>query len=407
MLVTNTNAVRAAYPRELQHIMSIAEARRTRDWLSAWPLLCRTPTPLWPLPDTARALGVARVFVKDESKRSALGSFKALGAPAALVRLVLRAHPAWDPKAVLLGAFADALRGLVVISATDGNHGRALAAAARDAGVRCVIVLHRHVSPEREQAIAAFGAEVVRIEGNYDASVAHAAALAREHGWQVVSDTSYAGYEDIPRDVMQGYGTLADEVIEQHAEHARHAQPFTHVILQGGVGGLAAGVASYVWERFGARRPTLVVAEPRQADCLLQSALSGRAANATGTVDSVMAGLACGETSPLAWRFLQPSVDVFMTIEDEDAIGAMRRLARGSAHDVPIESGESGAAGLAALRVLALSEANRAQAGLAADSQVLLISTEGATAPSVYRELAGLDAADVLRLQREWTEATP
>jgi diaminopropionate ammonia-lyase len=111
--------------------------------------------------------------------------------------------------------------------------------------------------------------------------------------------------------------------------------------------------------------------------------------------------------SSLAWRFLQPSVDVFMTIEDEDAIDAMRRLARGSAHDVPIESGESGAAGLAALRVLALSEANRAQAGLAADSQVLLISTEGATAPSVYRELAGLDAADVLRLQREWTEATP
>jgi diaminopropionate ammonia-lyase len=113
--------------------MSIAEARRTRDWLSAWPMLAQEPTPLWPLPDTAQALGVAGVFVKDESKRSALGSFKALGAPAALVRLVMRAHPAWDPKAVLLGAYADALRGLVVISATDGNHGRALAAAAQGA----------------------------------------------------------------------------------------------------------------------------------------------------------------------------------------------------------------------------------------------------------------------------------
>ncbi|MEZ2296906.1 diaminopropionate ammonia-lyase [Variovorax sp. RCC_210] len=397
MLVTNTNAVRAAYPRELQHIMSIAEAQRTRDWLSAWPMLSRAPTPLWPLPDMAQSLGVAGVFVKDESKRSALGSFKALGAPAALVRLVLRAHPAWEPKAVLQGAYAEALRGWVVVSATDGNHGRALAAAARDAGVRCVIVLHKHVSAERESAIAGFGAEVVRIEGNYDASVAHAAALAREHGWQVVSDTSYAGYEDIPRDVMQGYGTLVDEVL------AQHARPFTHVILQGGVGGLAAGVASYMWERFGARRPTLVVAEPRQADCLLQSALGGRAANATGTVDSVMAGLACGETSPLAWRFLQPSIDVFMTIEDDDAIDAMRRLARGSVRDVPIESGESGAAGLAALRVLALSQAHRAhrtQIGLAADANVLLINTEGATAPSVYRELAGLDAEEVLRLQR-------
>lgn len=400
MPVTNKNAVRTAYPRELQDILCIAEARRTRDWLSAWPMLAKAPTPLWSLPDTAQALGVAGVCVKDESKRSTLGSFKALGAPAALVRLVMRAHPAWDPKAVLLGACADALRGLVVISATDGNHGRALAAAAQGAGVRCVIVLHKHVSPERESAIAAFGADIVRIEGNYDASVAHAAALAQAHGWQVVSDTSYAGYEDIPRDVMQGYGALVDEIVEQAAEQA--GPPFTHVVLQGGVGGLAAGVASYFWELSGEQRPTFIVVEPRQADCLMQSALYGRPANATGTVDSVMAGLACGETSPLAWRFLQPSIDLFMTIEDGDAIDAMRRLARGSARDVPVESGESGAAGLAALRVLALSDAARAQAGLDARSRVLLISTEGATAPSVYRELAGVDADDVRRRQAGW-----
>ncbi|MFM9924653.1 diaminopropionate ammonia-lyase [Variovorax sp. H27-G14] len=396
MLVINKNAVRAAYPRELQRILCIAEARRTRDWLSAWPMLAKQPTPLWSLPDTAQALGVAGVCAKDESKRSTLGSFKALGAPAALVRLVLRAHPAWDPKAVLLGAHAAALRGQVVISATDGNHGRALAAAAQGAGMRCVIVLHRQVSLERESAIAAFGAEIVRTQGNYDASVTHAAALAQAHGWQVVSDTSYAGYEDIPRDVMQGYGTLVDEVFEQGEA------PFTHVVVQGGVGGLAAGVASYFWERQGTQRPTLIVAEPRQADCLLQSALSGQPAHATGTVDSVMAGLACGESSPLAWRFLQPSVDVFMTIEDDDAIDAMRRLARGSARDVPIESGESGAAGLAALRVLALSPAHRAQAGLDAHSRVLLINTEGATAPLVYRQLTGLDAREVRRRQADW-----
>lgn len=396
MLAINRSAVRGAYPRELRDIMNIAEARRTRGWLAGWPMLAAEPTPLWPLPDTAQALGVVGVWVKDESKRSPLGSFKALGAPAALVRLVMRAHPAWEPKAVLTGAYAEALRGLVVISATDGNHGRALAAAAHGAGMRCVIVLHKHVSAERESAIAAFGAQVVRIEGNYDDSVAHAAALALANGWQVVSDTSYAGYEDIPRDVMQGYGTLADELREQHAE------PFTHVILQGGVGGLAAGVASYVWEQTGERRPTFIVAEPRQADCLLQSALCGEAARATGTVDSVMAGLACGETSALAWRFLKPSVDVFMTLEDDDAVDAMRRLARGSARDVPIVSGESGAAGLAALRVLARSDASRAQAGLDGRSRVLLINTEGATAPSVYRQLAGEDAQDVLRRQAGW-----
>ena len=395
MLVINKNAIRSAYPDELRDILSIAEAKRTRSWLSRWSQLAPEPTPLWQLPDMAEELGVADIFVKDESKRSALGSFKALGAPAALVRLILRAHAAWDPVAVLRGAHAAELQSLVVISATDGNHGRALAAAAQSIGVRCVIVLHKHVSVEREAAIAAFGAEIVRIEGNYDASVAHAAALAQAHGWQVVSDTSYAGYEDIPRDVMQGYGILADEVMAQQAGEPM----FTHVILQGGVGGLAAGVASYLWERFGERRPVLVVAEPRQADCLTRSAIEGRPAVATGSVDSVMAGLACGETSPLAWRFLEPSVDAFLTIEDGDAVEAMRLLACGSAQDIPIVSGESGAAGVAALRVLALSDEFRAEVGLDARSRVLLISTEGATAPSVYRDLVGLDAEEVLRRQ--------
>jgi diaminopropionate ammonia-lyase len=396
MLVINKNATRGAYPGELRDILSIAEARRTRAWLSRWSQLAPEPTPLWQLPDMAEELGVAGIFVKDESKRSALGSFKALGAPAALVRLILRAHPAWDPGALLRGAHAAQLQSLVVVSATDGNHGRALAAAAQSIGVRCVIVLHKHVSVEREAAIAAFGAEIVRIEGNYDASVAHAAALAQENGWQVVSDTSYAGYEDIPRDVMQGYGILADEVMEQQEGTAM----FSHVILQGGVGGLAAGVASYLWEQYGEKRPTLIVVEPRQADCLLQSAINGHASNATGSVDSVMAGLACGETSPLAWRFLAPSVDAFLTIEDGDAVEAMRLLARGSAHDSPIVSGESGAAGIAALRVLTLSDDLWRKVRLDVRSKVLLISTEGATAPSVYRDLVGIDADDVLGRQR-------
>ena len=396
MLVINKNATRSAYPGELRDILSIAEAKRTRAWLSRWSQLAPEPTPLWQLPDMAEELGVAGIFVKDESKRSTLGSFKALGAPAALVRLILRAQPAWDPVDVLRGAHAAELQSLVVISATDGNHGRALAAAAQSIGVRCVIVLHRHVSVERETAIAAFGAEIVRIEGNYDASVAHAAALAQEHGWQVVSDTSYAGYEDIPRDVMQGYGILADEVMEQQEGTAM----FSHVILQGGVGGLAAGVASYLWEQYGEKRPTLIVVEPRQADCLLQSAINGFASNATGSVDSVMAGLACGETSPLAWRFLAPSVDAFLTIEDGDAVEAMRLLARGSAHDSAIVSGESGAAGIAALRVLTLSDDLWRNVRLDVRSKVLLISTEGATAPSVYRDLVGMDADEVLRRQR-------
>ena len=402
LFFANSQARRCSYDASLREVMNIARGRESRQWLSSWSRLAPHPTPAWPLPLLAKQLGVGQVVVKDESRRSALGSFKVLGAPVALLRLVLRRWPdrGWTPADLFAGHHAQALRDFVVISATDGNHGRALAAAAQSIGCRCVIVLHAQVSAEREAPIAALGAEVVRITGNYDESVEEAARLAKLNGWEVVSDTSYDGYEEIPRDVMQGYGILADELLENTAAEA--PCPFTHVIVQGGVGGLAAGVASHFWERYGAARPTFIVVEPEQADCLLQSARSGRPDRATGTVDSVMAGLACGETSPLAWRFLQPVVDLFMTVTDAQAERAMRTLATGEAGDVPVLSGESGAAGLAALQALMADPAARRAARLGADARVLLFSTEGATAPGVYRSLTGRSGEEVVAMQKEW-----
>ena len=405
MLFLNPRATRADYPAELSAIMNIAQAHQSRQWLSSWRGIHRHATPLYDLPDAAARCQVGRLCLKDESVRSPLGSFKVLGAPIALVRQILRLHPDFEPAAILTGRYAEALRGYTVISATDGNHGRGLAAAAQDAGCRCVIVLHAHVSPEREQAIAAYGADIVRIAGNYDESVQEAARLAAAHGWQVIADTSYDGYEDIPRDVMQGYGAIAEEIVEQTSAQRGRAGAFTHVFLQGGVGGMAAGLASYFWEYHGAQRPCVISVEPAQADCLLQSAIQGRPAKATGTVDSVMAGLACGETSPLAWRFLQPCVDVFMTIEDEQAIEAMRTLAQGSERDTPIVVGESGVAGLAALEWLRSDPQRSEQVGLTAESRVLIISTEGATAPREYTRLVGQSAEQVLQRQQAWQAA--
>ena len=405
MLFLNPRATRADYPAELSAIMNIAQAHQSREWLSSWRGIHRPATPLYDLPDAAARCQVGRLCLKDESVRSPLGSFKALGAPIALVRQILRLHPDFEPAAILTGRYAEALRGYTVISATDGNHGRGLAAAAQDAGCRCVIVLHAHVSPEREQAIAAYGADIVRIAGNYDESVQEAARLAAAHGWQVIADTSYDGYEDIPRDVMQGYGAIAEEIVEQTSAQRGRAGAFTHVFLQGGVGGMAAGLASYFWEYHGAQRPCVISVEPAQADCLLQSAIQGRPAKATGTVDSVMAGLACGETSPLAWRFLQPCVDVFMTIEDEQAIEAMRTLSQGSERDTPIVVGESGVAGLAALEWLRSDPQRSEQVGLTAESRVLIISTEGATAPREYTRLVGQSAEQVLQRQQAWQAA--
>ena len=278
-MIANPLAQRDIHDPALRQIMNIAAARECRAALSHWTLLNPGPTPLWSLPRLATRWSLAGIDVKDESRRSPLGSFKVLGAPIALLRSIQRRWPkrGYTAPDLLSGRHAQAVHELVVNSATDGNHGRALAAAAQSVGCRCVIVLHAQVSDEREAPIAALGAEIVRIAGNYDASVQEAARLADVNGWQVVSDTSYTGYEEIPRDVMQGYAAIVDELLADAT-----ASPWSHVILQGGVGGLAAGIVSYFCERFGAQRPTFIVVEPEQADCLWQSARLGRPAAAAG-----------------------------------------------------------------------------------------------------------------------------
>lgn len=408
MLTANKHAVHTPYPAELQRIMNVERARESLAWLSQWDAISGAATPLYDLPDLATRLGVASFALKDESVRSQLGSFKALGAPIALARLILRLYPdrLFEPSGLFGGRFAEVVKDLTVTSATDGNHGRALAAAAQAIGCNCVIVLHGQVSAEREQAIAAYNARIVRVAGNYDHSVEEAARLAEMSGWHVVSDTSYEGYEDVPRDVMQGYAAIAVEIVEQTESRTSQAAPYTHIFLQGGVGGLAAGVSSYLWEFHGVNRPHFIVVEPEQADCLFQSARKGHAADATGSVDTVMAGLACGKTSPLAWRFLEPCVDHFLTITDANAVAAMKALAAGSEKDTPIISGESGAAGMAGLMVLRQDPKMSEEVGLDTNSRILCISTEGATAPSIFRQLIGETAESVLKRQDGWKRST-
>ncbi|MAC46732.1 MAG: diaminopropionate ammonia-lyase [Oceanospirillum sp.] len=395
MLFKNPNATHAPYPVELAGVLNRETAQKSKQWLSNWPLLNANATPLWSMTGTAHALGIETLWIKDESKRSKLGSFKALGAPNALINLILKHFPSFDAEKILLGEYREQLADFAVVSATDGNHGRALAAAAQSSGCPCTIVIHAQVSQERENAIAEYGATMVRITGNYDESVEEADRIAKENGWIVVSDTSYEGYTEIPRDVMQGYGVMAAETAEQL--EAREQKP-THIILQGGVGGLAAGVFSSFWEQYGAERPTFIVVEPSQADCLYQSAIQGKPSSTTGAVDSIMAGLACGETSQIAWDFLQPSVDYFTLIEDQDAIDSMVHLAHGKYGDAQIVGGESGVAGLALLTKLAkLNQFNAL--GLNVNSKVLIVNTEGATAPDLFKELTGITAEEIIAKQ--------
>jgi diaminopropionate ammonia-lyase len=255
-------------------------------------------------------------------------------------------------------------------------------------GARAAIFVHGGVSAARVAAITRFGAEVIRVDGTYDDSVREAARVCDARGWTVVSDTSWPGYERIPGLVMQGYTAMAREAI------AALAQPPTHVFLQAGVGGLAAAVAAHLTLTCDTK-PTVVVVEPARAACLYESAKAGRPVTIPHQPPTVMAMLECYEPSLLAWRILAKVADAYMTVDEDDAVAIMNRLARPAAGDPAIVAGESGGVGLAGLVKVAADPDLRAAIGLDSASRALAIITEGATDPARYRELVGLDPAAV------------
>ena len=366
--------------------------RRAKAEIVAWPGYA--PTPLHDLPAIARAAGVAVVRLKDEASRFGLGSFKALGGAYAVGNLLRdelsrRGLAASASSADLLaGKWRQETVGITVTSATDGNHGRSVAWGAQRFGCRAVIFVHETVSQSRIAAIAAYGAEVRVVPGTYDDAVREAARMAREKGWFVISDTSWPGYTEVARDVMQGYRLMADEALDQWDPPQLSHQP-THVFIQGGVGGAAAAVSVHMRLRV-SPAPMLVVVEPEHAACLLASAETGALTAVPGNLDTLMAGLACGEPSLLAWQELERGAAAFMAIPDAAAIDGMKLLAKQG-----IVSGESGVAGLAGFLLAAADPVARETLGLGADSRVLLFSTEGATDPELYAQLVGRPAGEI------------
>lgn len=338
--------------------------RRAKEEITSWEGYA--PTPLRAFPAIAAGAGIGALHIKDEAGRFGLGSFKALGGAYAVQQVLANERAR---RGVAAGD-------ITVTSATDGNHGRSVAWGAQRFGCGCVIYVHETVSQGRVDAIARYGAEVRRVPGNYDDAVRAAAAEAERQGWFVVSDTSWEGYTQVPVNVMQGYRLMADEAADQWVGAAP-----THVFIQGGVGGVAAAVSVQMRARF-RPGPALVVAEPDRAACLLASAEAGTPTAIPGDLDTLMAGLACGEPSLLAWQELGRAAAAFMAVPDEAAVDCMRLLAREG-----MVAGESGVAGLAALLLAAADPAARAALGLGPDSRVLLFSTEGATDPDLYRRL--------------------
>lgn len=345
-------------------------------------------TPLNFLPGLATELKIGALYVKDEGFRLRLGSFKALGGAYALMILVQEEASRVLGREITVAELTsepvlEVAAGMTFACATDGNHGRSVAQGAQLMGAKSVIFVHAGVSQARVEAIANFGAEVIRVEGNYDVSVEEASRVAAAKGWTVLSDTSWPGYEYIPGLVGQGYTAMVREILEELPELP------THVFLQAGVGGFAAAVAGHMYEALGEDRPNITVVDPARAACLFESARVGRPVRVDETQSTVMAMLECYEPSIVAFRVLERVADGFMTLEDESALDAMRTLANPIGNDPAIVAGESGGAGLAGL-ITALGDSSvAAQIGLGPDSRVLVVNTEGATDPVLYRKIIG------------------
>lgn len=353
------------------------------------------PTPLHSLPALAREIGIAALHVKDEGFRLGLGSFKALGGAYAVIVLVLEEATKQLGRPVDVAELhtSDVRKVAAVLTfacATDGNHGRSVAQGAQFVGARSVIFVHAGVSEERIAAIARFGAEMVRVAGNYDDSVEEAARVATAKGWTIVSDTSWPGYERIPGLVMQGYTAMVREAL------AQMGKPPTHVFVQAGVGGVAAAVAVHLAILLDKERPTFIVVDPARAACLFESAKVNSPVKIAHGEPTVMAMLECYEPSLAAWRVLSHVADGFMTVDEDDAVSIMRRLARPEGGDPAIVAGESGGVGLAGLLKVCKDRALRDKLGLGADARVWVINTEGATDPGQYEAIVGMPPADVL-----------
>ena len=373
------------YPETLEALFPAKLMDSAVEELTQWPGY--KPTGLESLSHLASYLKVGAVHYKDESTRFGLGSFKALGGAYAVLVHLQKTLSADSHQQVSLaelrsGNLKDQAAKLTVATATDGNHGRSVAWGAQQAGCACKIYIHRDVSVGREQAMAALGADVVRIDGDYDESVRQCAHDARQHGWQVISDTSYPGYMDIPKLVMAGYTVMVEEILQQMDGTAP-----SHVFIQAGVGGLAAAMTAAFWQKAGDRLPRIIVVESQYADCILASAKNGVASQVVVETETLMAGLSCGEISLIAWEILKRGATDVVTISDDLVAPVMKLAALGKLGEKAIEAGECGTPGIIALAAACASPLEKQRLGLNEQSRILVFGCEGATDPDIYHQL--------------------
>lgn len=370
--------------------LSVEEIKKVKGFHESFHMY--SPTPLVSLKNLAEHLGISNIFVKDESYRFGLNAFKVLGGSYAIGKFVSEklgvdiSEMSFDK--LRSNETKDRIGEITFTTATDGNHGRGVAWAAQQLGQKAVVYMPKGSSEIRLDNIKATGAEAYITELNYDDAVRLSLENARKYGWQIIQDTAWKGYKNIPLWIMQGYTTMMLEVAEQFVEYG--VERPTHVFIQAGVGSLAGAVQGFVASYYNEERPITAVIEPNKADCMYRSAVNGKITNVTGHMDTIMAGLACGEPNPMGWEILKDYCDLFASCPDSIAANGMRVLGNPMGEDKKIISGESGAATMGFLYTILTDNKYRVikeMLNIDENSKILLISTEGDTDPENYRKI--------------------
>ena len=350
------------------------------------------PTPLHSLPGLARHLGVAGIYVKDESCRMELNAFKVLGGCYAVARrLAARLGKELEDisfEELKSEEMREKTGEIVFATATDGNHGRGVAWTAKQLGQKAVVYMPKGSALKRVENIEAMGAKVIVTDLNYNETVRMAIEEAARNGWEIIQDTAWEGYDEIPLYIMQGYALMALEAQDQ-LKVSGIEKP-THVFVQAGVGSMAGAVIAFMAKEHGEQRPVMAVVEPNKADCIYRSMQQGEICLVDGDMDTIMAGLACGEPNPIAWEIIKRYADMAASVPEHFAAQGMRILGNPLKGDPSVVSGESGAVTTGFLSALmreeGFAEARKAL-GLDASSRILVFSTEGETDPLVYRKV--------------------
>lgn len=347
------------------------------------------PTPLVRLSSLADKLGIDELLIKDESQRFELNAFKVLGASYAIAKVLGNKLNLGDYELTYERILSEKskFQEITFVTATDGNHGRAVAWAAEKFSCKAIVYMPKGSSLARLKAIKQFGSEASITDKNYDDTVIYAEKMAKDNGWVLLQDTSWDGYEEVPIHIMQGYFTLITEFLRQE----QNIWP-THVFVQAGVGSLAAAILAYLYNLTNKTTPIFVVVEPQGAPCLYESIklCDGEPYRIKGDLATIMSGLACGEPSHLGLRILKAGTNAFIKCSDDVARRGMKVLGNPLAGDQAIISGESGAVTLGLVYELL---SNRQPCNIkdelciTSNSKILLFSTEGDTDPDAYREV--------------------